>query len=183
MSKLDRKLNITATIDAANGPFHIHSMPVNRRVFEDNFELLAAVHARLNQPGMTARTSPAVARMALLKAAKEMDLQAEAQIVIAEIRRLTHVCYSSATGIYQFMPVASAIADKIIDEDDLADIDSYLIFFTLVSWIEPKMKQKMYMEILCHYFELATTQLSISDFASSLQMLTPDGNTGETVTA
>lgn len=180
MIKLDRKLNIVAKIDTEDGVLHIHSMPVGRTAFESNFELLAKAHAALND-GMDIRTSPAIARLTLKKIAVDSRRVNDYDAIINEIRRLTSVCVPGEG--YDFIGIDEALKKGMIDEDIYSEVESYLVFFILLCWVEQREHRKKFTEMFCFLWGLATTSLNITEYCRSLTTSTAADNTGGSPTA
>src|SRR6516164_2340569 len=122
--KLNRKLNLVLTVETGDGPVHIHSAPISREVFEDNFLVISRAFTAVYTNGLGPVTGPRVAALLLRDEAKKLNVwERTQQSLMAEIYRLTNVIASSEGG-WETMPYDVAKKRGVIDEDAAAEVEN-----------------------------------------------------------
>jgi hypothetical protein len=146
--RIDRNLNLVFPVDTAGGEIHVHSMPISREVFERHHEVLGKTYAYLISEGLIFN-APKHAALLLRDIAKDTfppgrrDDQRRPMSawegpdgvqngLFPEIRRLTNIIVPGADG-YETLPYDVALRMKRISEDDAAQIDGLIAFFTVAS--------------------------------------------------
>ena len=174
--KLDRSLNIAIPIEQHEGPdIYAHCVPIGREIFEQYYKVCAHAYGMMFAITSTIH-GPRIAKLALRDAAQLLkqwdDVQAN---FLAEIYRLTNIVMPDGTG-WTTLPYEQARAGNLLTEDDCADLENALVFFTLVSRMELKKDQKKAIESSA--WEVQTTSLNCTEFARSLPILTETANIG-----
>jgi hypothetical protein len=182
---LNRKLNIVIPIEHDSGLIYVHSTPISREVFERYFMVIAKTYGRLMVDGL-AQTSPRIAMMALRETAQADGKWSGAGGVelglVAEIRRLTNVLLPAAAGGWETLPWHDAVREKRLDEEEIAEVENLLAFFTLSAAMRRRKENEEMMQAMAEAFNLQITSSTSTEFASSLPTLTATASTGATVT-
>lgn len=189
--KLDQKLNLVIpigsdqtvadpkdpkkTVTVFVPEFFVHSMPIGREVFEKFYLVIAKTFSSIYNEGLGFTTGPRVAMLMLRSTASSMgQLEEVERGLIAEIRRLTNVVMVGQSG-WETVPFQEVVDKKIISEDDLAEVENALAFFTVASSMH---KKKDLLEILDGAGTLwgaQTSLLSCTEYAASLRTSTATG--------
>jgi hypothetical protein len=181
---LNRKLNLVIPVEREGGPFYVHSTPISREVFERYFMTIAKAYGRIMVEGL-AQTSPRIAMLMLRKTAQDDGVWSGAGGVelglVAEIRRLTNVLLPSTAG-WETLPWYDAVREKRFDEEEIAEVENLLAFFTLSAAMRRRKDHEEMMQAMAEAFNLQITSSTSTEYASSLPISTETGNTGVTVT-
>lgn len=133
--KLERDLSIVFTLDSGAV---VYSKPVARAVFEKNYLALAKIYSLILEQGLL-RTGISIAARMLkdLEKAGEVD----AGLLLANIHQRTQIATyaepakEGTVGSYDQHMMANAIRDGLIDEDDVAEIENFMVFFIAASFL------------------------------------------------
>ena len=178
-AKLNRKLNLVLSIDNDDGPVHIHSCPIGRNVFEDNFLVISRAFTAVYTNGLGPVTGPRVAALLLKQEAQALGVwERTQQSLIAEVHRLTNVVAPGNSG-WEVMPFDVARKRDVIDEDTAAEVENCLIYFTCASSVHLKAELQVALEGLRTLWGAQTISLNVTEYTRSLQILTREENTGE----
>ena len=179
---LNRKLNLVLTLsadDTEKGPIHVHSVPIARTVFEDNYLVIAKTFTQVYAHGLGPGAGPRVAALMLRDEAKKLDVwEHTQQSLMAEIYRLTNVIAPGNTG-WETYPYMVARQRGILDEDDASLVENCLIYFTCASSVRLKAELTVAMEALSTLWNAQTTSLNSTEYLRSLPTWTPVESTGE----
>jgi len=181
--RINERLNLVVPLYGDNDQIYayVHSSPISREVFEANFLLISKTFAAIHGEGLGEIAGPRVAAMLMRETAKRMTPRGEASIelpLLDEIRRLSNVVMPGLSG-WTTMPLHDAIAGRLIDSDDVAEVENALVFFTSMSAMHRK---QVIAEILPGAARLWGAQTTSSDcmaFVASLPTSIPGANTGE----
>jgi hypothetical protein len=178
--KLNRKLNLVLTIETDGGNLHIHSTPIGREVFEENFLVISRAFTAVYTNGLGPVTGPRVAALLLKQEAIALNVwERTQQSLMAEIHRLTSVIIPGDSG-WEPMPFDIARKRGVIDDETAAEVENSLVYFTCASSIHLKTEFSVAMEGLSTLWGAQTTLLSATEFTNSLLISTPEETTGET---
>ena len=174
--KIDRSLNIAIPIEQYDGPdIYAHATPIGREIFENYYKVCAHAYGMMFAITSTIH-GPKIAKLALRDAAQLLKQWDDVQEnFLAEIYRLTNIVMPDGAG-WTTMPYEQAKARNLISDDDCADLENALVFFTLVSRMESKKDRQKAIESSA--WEVQTTPLNCTEFARSLPILTETVNTG-----
>lgn len=171
--KIERSLNIAVPIERDDGTIYVHSMPIGREIFERYYLPIARAYAAMIGNNLTAFSAPQVAFYLLRDAAKEMNRwdgdDGVERGLMAEIHRLTNVLMPSEKG-WVTVPFAEVHAKKMIDDDDLAQVENLLVFFTLASVVPPRKERPTILAMTSVLWDAQTTSSNCTEFANSLSM-------------
>ena len=186
--QVDRKLNLVVPIERNNGTtIYVHSMPISREVFERYHLEIAKTFSAIYQEGLGFVAGPRVAAMLLRRVSEDLkswDDNPEAKIVgvanglMAEVRRLSCVLVPGANG-WEMVPLQEALDRKAIDEDDAAEVENALVYFTVASSMHKRTELKGVLAGASKLWGGHVTSLNCSEYSASLPTSTAAGNTGE----
>lgn len=154
--------------------------------FEANYRALAATKAALfaQGPRYAFEVGAQIAALTLADVAKQDaidrgDVDASgnpsdggAKALLAEIRRLTQVAVPSASG-WEQAPVDVAKQRGALDDDDIRDLESALVFFTCVLFLTPRVRRKAAAGIVASLARGSIVSSSITEWIASLPKSTP----------
>jgi hypothetical protein len=177
--KLNRKLNLVMDVETYEGKVYIHSMPISREVFEDNFLVISRAFTAVYTNGLGPVTGPRVAALILKQEAKSLNIwERTQQSLMAEIYRLTNVISPSENG-WESMPFDVARKRGILDDDAAAEVENCIVYFTCASSIHLKAEMAVAMEGLKTLWDAQTTLSNVTEYTSSLRTSTQEETTGE----
>lgn len=180
--KLDPKLNIVVPVETEGGTVYVHSMPIRREVFERFFEVIAKAFSDIYSGG-TSYALIAGTRVAALTIRKIAAERGEAEDVekglFAEIRRLTNVLTPGERG-WETLPFDEATQRKVIDGDDVREVENALAFFMLESVMHGRVQSRVIIDEAAKLWGAQTTSLNCTEFCTSLPTSIATVNTGET---
>jgi hypothetical protein len=177
--KINRKLNLVLTIDTDNGPVHIHSVPISREVFEDNFLVISRAFTAVYTNGLGPVTGPRVAALLLKQEAKTLGVwERTQQSLMAEIYRLTNVIAPGDSG-WETMPFDVAKKRGILDDNAAAEAENCIVYFICASSIHLKAEMTVALEGLSTLWGAQTISLNATEYTRSLPIWTPEETTGE----
>jgi hypothetical protein len=177
--KLNRKLNLVLSVDTEEGTIHIHSSPIGREVFEDNFLVISRAFTAVYTNGLGPVTGPRVAALLLKDEATKLGVWDKTQqSLMAEIYRLTTAIIPTDHG-WESIPYDVARKRGLIDADAAGLVENSLVYFTCASSVHIKTELTVALEGLSTLWGAQTTSLSVTEYMRSLPMSTPEENTGE----
>jgi len=183
--KLNRKLNIVLEIETSRGRGHVHSVPIARIVFEDNFKVLSRTFAAFyqNYGGLGPYAGPRVAKLLLMEQAEALDETDKIkQTLIPEIERLTNVFIPGERG-WESIPYQVARNRNLIDEQTAAEVENALVYFTCATWMNLQMEMQVAFHGLIQGWRAVSTSSNATEYMNSLPTLTPAETTGEKPTS
>lgn len=185
--EINRKLNLVVTVDTDHGTIYAHSTPVDRKIFEKYFRIVARVFSNLAAQGAghLILGAPRIAMLELRQVAQELGALdgpggVEAGLV-NEIHRLTNIVAPNGKG-WQTMPRDDAIDAGLISDEDAAEVDNFIAFFTVQSHMAPYADLMPLMDRMGSVWGVQTTSSSCTEWASSLPTSTATESSGETAT-
>lgn len=186
--KIDDDLNLVIPIvkDGEEVLVYGYHTPISRQVFEANFRVIAATKAAMSSKGgyYEASAGPRIAALALRDMGKrdavergDVDDEGEArdggaEALLAEIKRLTTVLVPEGGG-WQMVPVDAAIRAGRIDEEDWAEAESSIVFFTCHLRMAKKADRKQMAEAVSGLIGCELTSLPCLEWSASLSKSTP----------
>lgn len=178
-AKLNRKLNIVMSIETGDGPVHIHSQPISRNVFEDNFLAISRAFTAVYTNGLGPVTGPRVAALLLKQEAQSLGVWDKTQqSLMAEIYRLTNVAAPGPNG-WETMPFDVAKKRDVLTEEEAAEVENCIVYFICASSIHLKAEMAVAMEGLNTLWGAQTTSLNATEYTRSLPTSTQEETTGE----
>jgi hypothetical protein len=182
--KLNKKLNLVFEVERVDGAtVYVHHTPILKEIFEKHYELITIAMADLYGKGLR---PVAASRIAYYKLRELIDnpvdkryAQAE-MTLLAEIWRSTYVLAPGKAG-YDTIPLQEAFSNGIIDDEDIAEVQNLVCFFTLASWVHGRQERKGIYEIMTDSGS-EITSLSCTEWKPSSKTLKTDENTGAKAT-
>lgn len=178
--KIDRKLNLVVPIESDGKIIYVHSMPVSKQVFESNFLVMAKTFSRIHSEGLGAIGGPRIAAFMLKQVATDMGEEAAEAVekgLMNEIRRLTNVVMIGASG-WETVPFVEAVAKKLISEEDVAEVENAMVFFTVASAMYRREQRQVMLTGAARLWGAQIESLNCTEFATSLRTLTQVESSG-----
>lgn len=190
---IDRRLNLVVPINRADGTtLYVHSEPILRQTFEFYYLPLSRAFSLLAANGLDPRSGPSVAYYVLKEAAQKTQRDGPGtnwwdgpdgvggdRGLMADVVRLSNAVVPSVENGWASTPLQTALDQRLISEDDKAEVLSILAFFTVVSWAAPWTERKIFVEGLAYFSGLQTLSLNVTDYITSLKTSTPEDTTGK----
>lgn len=177
--KLNKRLNIVIEVTQEDeSKAFVHSTPVSRQIYDAHALLfgktVSVMYGEGLSPGMCARMAHTILRTQ----AEELGvLPAVERTLLPEIVRLTNVYMPSAAG-YEMIPFVEVLSRKLLSEDDAAEVQNLLAFFTLASWVHTKEELGEGIYPILQRSGVQTTSLGFTEYRNSLPTATRPANTG-----
>lgn len=179
--QIDRKLNLVLTYPRTGvAPLHIHATAISLQVFETYYLIIARAFATINTIAGGVAGGPRIANLELKRAAT--DLGMDPAPLLAEIKRLSSVARSTDKG-WENLPLPEAIAKKMLDEDEVSEVENALAFFTVVSRMYRKSDLVGVLGMMTEIWGARIVSSNSTAFKDSLAIWTPTDSTGEKATA
>lgn len=172
--KINDKLNLVVPIEREDSNAYVHSIPVSYEVFEQFYAPMSKAFSVLTAGGINTLACVGTAKLALKDAAGD-QWESVQKGFINEIRRLSSLSYVGANG-WESVLLADAINRKLIDDEELREVENAIVFFTLVWWLFRKAQRPMMMAGL-ELAGLQFTSFASTDFTNSLLTLTAPATT------
>jgi hypothetical protein len=176
-SRITPRLNLVLTLETADGEAFVHHMPISREAFEQNYLLIGRTYDAMMREGLML-SGPRLAALRLRDVAREMG-NASAAPLLAEIRRLTNLVVPGPSG-YEAIPYDAAVREGRVGEDDAAEVDAALTFFTLVSRAGRTAAFDLATSAIGIHFPVQTTSCTCTEYAASLKTSTAPESSGAT---
>lgn len=179
---INRALNIVIPIDRGTDTVYVHAAPISRAVFETYYLAIAKTWSALVSHGINAAAAPGVALLLLRETAQALDrwegTNGVEQGLLPEIFRLANVLMPSPQG-WQAIPFEEVRQRKLLDEDDVVEVENVLVFFTLASVVPPRRDRAGILTGIAAAWNASTTSLSSTEYLNSLPTSKETGNSGE----
>lgn len=179
--KINERLNLVVPLyDEADKVYaYVHSMPISREAFEISFRLIAATYSEIGRLGLAGAR---VSHLLLNDVAKNMagaDENAEtvSRALLNEIHRLSNVIMPTDAG-WETMPLQQALDRKLLDAEDVPEVLSAVVFFTVAWHMHPKAQRKDFMEGGARMWGAQTTSLASTAYTASLPTSTAPVSSG-----
>lgn len=179
---IDKKLNIVLPIVRGDKTvLYVHSEPIRREAFEVYHLVLAKTFSAFAQNGLDPRSGPSVAALILKDVAKTTirypgmdwwegnDGVGGPAGLLAEITRLSNAVVASNDQGWTTLPLETALNQGLISDDEKAEVMNLLAFFTVVSVTAPRVDRTKLVLGMATMYELQTTSLNSTEFATSLK--------------
>jgi hypothetical protein len=177
--KLNRKLNLVLKVETEKGEIHVHSTPIGRGVFEDNFLVISRAFTAVYTNGLGPVTGPRVAALLLKEEAEKLNVwQRTQQSLMGEIYRLTNVVAPGENG-WESMPFDVARKRGLLNDDDASEVENCLVYFTCASSVHLRAELTVALEGLSTLWGALTTSSNVTEYMRSLPISTVEESTGE----
>lgn len=135
--QIDRKLNLVIPVETEKGEVLVHSMPIGVATFRRYYREIGRTFASIHNEGLGVAAGPRVAAYLLETVSRETGTwEGEGGVeqgLMAEIRRLTNAIVPKAGGGTEIIPWQQVASNKLIDEEDVGEVENAIVFFT-VAW-------------------------------------------------
>lgn len=193
--KINRALNLVVPVETSDGTtVYIHSVPVPREVFEQHYLVISKTFAAIHQEGLAALSGPRVAALLLKDVAQRTravhpgarpgetawdEPDGVERALLPEIRRLTNVIMPSAQG-YQTLPFQTVIDRHLLSDEDLAEVEGVVTFFTVASAMHRRAVLPAFLTGMSSLWGAEVTSSNCTEYAASLRTRTETDSSGET---
>ena len=176
---INRALNLVIPVELGDGVAYVHSTPISRVIYEQFYLVISKTFTRIFTEGFGTITGSRVAYLILKDVASETNQWSQVENgLINEILRLSNVVILKDSG-WATLPLQTVVSQKLIDENDIADIIGELVFFTCVSWVQKRSGTQETLTAVNGLWGSSITSLDCTEYKNSLQTLTKEENTGE----
>ena len=177
-------MNLVVTVETDNGNVYVHSNPLRKEAYKENFLALSKTYAAIFGQGLSIIAGPRAAYFMLEAVCKQSDSWEGARgvkntLVREIIRNSTAILPAEGKG-WEEMPLDVAIERNLIDEDEVL---GELVFFMCVSAVNKRSQIAEVMTEASSIWGNAYTSQTATDWIKSLPTLTSDASTGESQTA
>lgn len=196
MLAINRQLQIVIPIIRGDETkLYVHASPIRHETFETYHMVLAKTFSALAQNGLDPRSGPSVAGLILTDVAKNTarapgiswwegnDGVGGPAGLLAEMIRLSNAIVPSAERGWVPMPLQLALDKGLVDEEERSEVTNLLTFFTVASRVAPRADRERLIQGTVVIYELLSTFLNATDFATSLRTLKAEEPSGESEAA
>lgn len=185
--RIDEQLNLIVPVDRSDGKtVYVHASPISRMVYDQYWWELAKTFAAIYGEGFSVTIGPRISARLLKRVSVEAgtwDGEGGAEVgLLGEIRRLANVVVPSPNG-WQTIPLDDAMRRKMIDEDDIDEIEGVLVFFSVGWRLHLKKERRTIMDGAVKLWGASTSSQTLSAFIGSLPTSIETASTGETAPA
>lgn len=183
--RIDERLNLIIPIDRYDGTtVYIHATPIGREVFQKYFLVMAKAFASIWAEGLNNVSGPRVAALMLREIATNMGLwdgpEGVSLGLMTEIKRLANVIAPASGRGWDVVPLDQAIQAKMVDGDDVDEIEGNLVFFSLTWHLNRRKEREIVMDTVASRLDASMSSQNLSAFVNSLPTSIATGNTGGT---
>lgn len=182
--RINERLNIVIPLyrDGDDAYAWVHSTPISREVFDSSYMLIAKTFTAIHSEGLGEVGGPKVALNIMRDVGRQMagpggDGAAVTTPLMNEIRRLSSVIVRMRDS-WETMPLHDAVIGKLLDEDDVVEVENSLAFFTCASRMYPRNQRQDFMDGAARLWGAQMLSLNSTEFRVSLQTPTEIESTG-----
>jgi hypothetical protein len=185
--KIDRRLNLVLTVTTDDDKtIYVHHTPIRREIFEAHFLILTKLMAGMYEQNLPPPMAQRIAMLMLRKVAKDMGVEQSVETsLLPEIWRVTNCLVQGLGQIdtgWTTLPFEKITAEKMISEDDAAEVRNHIVFFTAASWVHKRDELTDLIYPMLATSGSQTTSLTSTEWIASLPTSTPVENTGAKAT-
>lgn len=173
--RISGRLNLVIPVEGDAGTFYVHAAPISREVFERYFLVISKAFAEIYTQELNVVSGPRVAALVLRMTAENLGLWDGPNGIKAglmnEIRRLANVITLGPAG-WTTQPLETAIQTKVLDADDVSEVEGAIVFFILASAVHTRNQIADILGGLNRLWDTQTTLSNCTDYAASLPTLT-----------
>ena len=170
---VDRKTcNLVIPLERAGGKkLYVHSTPVSREVYDRYWKVMGLAYTEV-MGGPMRNIAHLVSMRALRDAAAELGMADEVVAgLVEEIRRLTNVSALTEAG-WQTLPLAQAIAAKLLDDEEADEVENNVAFFTCFLHVSQRAIRDQMLDGLVKSLGAQISALNSWEHANSLRSST-----------
>ena len=192
--KINKALNLVVPVyedDEKTIRCYVHSTPIARETFDKYFMPIAQTFSAIYNQGLGEAAGPRVA-MRLLRHISEntKTWEDDPKIgyvgvksgLVEEMRRLT-VVVAKREGGWQPVPLQVAVDQKLLDEEDAAEVENAIAFFIVSSAMHRRAERRAMLESAAGLWGALISSSGSSDFAASLSKSTGTAGSGAKASA
>lgn len=159
---------------------YVHSTPISTEVFEANFWLISKTYAAITEGGLNILAGPKVASLVMRDVAKSMgdEAMANAATFLTELRRLSSAIMPKDTG-WEPIPYQVAVERRLIEPEDVREVDSAIVFFTVGSQMYPRQVRKDMLDGAAQILGARIQSCNVTELIASLPTSIATDNSGE----
>lgn len=181
--KINKRLNLVLQVGDDESTIHVHHTPIMQEIFERHAQFLAkamnAMYADNLHPIVASRIAYIVMRDITREENRYKTVE---RTFFPELWRMTNCVVPAKAGGFETVPFQEIINSNLMEPDDILEVQNFLCFFTVVSWLHGAPERAALYEVLTGSGML-TTSLDVTEYKNSLATLKPGENTGETAKA
>lgn len=181
--KLNRKLNLIVPLDRGDdGPSpRVFATPIRRETFEEYHAVIARTFTRIYAEKLHIFGGPRVAALMLRETAKETPRAGGSwwegpdgveNGLLREIRRLTNVLVPTEAG-WQTIPYEDAVKREFLDEEEAAEVEGALAFFTVNSAMHTRALATQILQSAAEMWGWEVSSSALTEYRSGLPTSTP----------
>lgn len=185
---IDKNLNIVVPVyadDEKTIKAYVHSTPLSVEVVEQHFLIIGQTFNAIFKQGLGETAGPRYAMMMLKRIAKttkewedDKGRPGPAQDLIEEMRRMTMVAIRNGAS-WQAVPLQVARDKKVLTDEEVAEVENVIVFFTVVSATLRRGEKREMIEAASALWGAQTSSLNSTAFTASLMTSTAIASSGE----
>jgi hypothetical protein len=162
---------------------YVYALPLNEAAFKANYEIIARTYTKIFTGGLGVVAGPRTAAFIMADVAREMKIEEKLAGLLMEIRRLSMFATLTEKG-WEQVPLDHALKNKMLDEDEVSEVENALAFFIVASAMNRKDEMRPIMLGMASFWGTLPMSLSFTEFLGSLKTLTkPASSTGKKAAA
>jgi len=183
MITINKALNLVIELPRDNGTkIYVHSTPISALVFDAYFLVIAKTFDTIYSEGMSQLSGVRVAARLMRKIARDLNvLDGPSGVengLFGEMRRLSLVIAPTKEGSgWQQITIPEAIKIGLLDDEDVAEVENCLAFFTVLSSMHLKKDRGPILGSALPLWGARLESLNATDFLRSLTTSTVDAPT------
>jgi len=177
MIRIDKKLNLTFSVDSGDGQIFVHAAPLSADVFRRYYRIIAKAYSQIWGEGLRYVWTAGwrTAALTIEDIAKQDNVwdgpDGVENGLINEMIRLTNVFVAGDNG-WEMLPLDTALKQGRIDEEAGDLTRNAIVFFILASSIEAKKTLEQTFRPLLKVWDGQLTSSRAMEFQSSLPIST-----------
>ena len=190
--RIDKRLHLVIPIyaDEEGGEIvaWVHSTPIAEAIVDRYFMVLGQTYSAIFSQGLGLDGGPPHAMRVLRHIATERGVwhdDPKTQSVgverglVEEMRRLTNVAVLGKDGRWEQLPLQVAVDRKLLSEEDRAEVENAIVFFTAASATLSRATRRAMLESAADLWLAQLSSLNSTEFAASLPTSTATASSGE----
>lgn len=175
--KIDKKLNIIIPIERSDVDgkskvdAYIYSIPLSLAAFNLNCELIGRTFTKIMTGGLGTIAGARMTMNVMQEIATKSNAEESYTNFKTELHRLSTYASMSGDGWKQ-LPIAEAISKKLLDEDEVSEVENALAFFMVASAMYKKSENRTVLLGLSSIWDALPTLSSFTEFLASLKIST-----------